>query len=194
MNKQAKIVLGLFGFALLWVGLMWLLDPTRGWAVPPDIVAGAGGSGPSGGGPKASRTFKNDGTIKTDISRFTRDRAHVSMNVKVNDKDGKPVTDLRPNEEFQVFEDGKKVNIKDFTPASQTGAIRLALVVEYGPYSGKADRELTQAGIENLLKKLQDADQFGLYLNNHYYLQTGQREGVAMGAVTQERRDRAVKL
>jgi hypothetical protein len=195
MKKQSSkklFVLGLFVFALLWVIFMWILDPARASGVPRELVSGGGGS--SGGGGRARPMPRVDGTVKTEITRFNRDRAQISMNVTVTDKDGKVVTDLKPNDEFQVYEDGKLVKIKEFIPASQSGGIRIAFVTDYGPYVGKAERELAQAGIEHVLGKLKEEnDQFGLYLNNLYYLQTGKRESVPMGPVSQQRRDLAVK-
>ncbi|HEX8187705.1 MAG TPA: VWA domain-containing protein [Pyrinomonadaceae bacterium] len=102
------------------------LTLTLGLSLPLGVIGQTGAAAPPGG---------ND-PQKDDVVRVTTNL--VQVDVVVTDADGKQVTDLRP-EELEVFEDGKRRQLTNFSYVS-TERARDAGPAAQGPApSGKAD-------------------------------------------------------
>jgi hypothetical protein len=181
-NRSTKrmILVGLFLFAIVWVGLM-------------GVVGYAGGARSYSAG-ESSLPFADDGSVRAKITNVDRDGFHITLSLDVTNKDGKLLPNLS-DQEFEVREDGELVALKKFTPAGQSG-VQVALVLDdaftSGPAAGVGQRELIKVGGLGLLKALRDhSDSFGLYLNNNHALDQGYREAVAVGPLDPARREKA---
>src|SRR5262245_61763184 len=116
MSSKHLIVAALFLFAVLWIGLMGL------------VGVATSKSTAIGGGP-----YTDDGSIKAQITHIDRrvdDKGwHITVNLKITDKDGKVVQGLSETE-LETAENGESVSYQNFISAG--GApVRVCLVVDY---------------------------------------------------------------
>ncbi|MCS6852027.1 MAG: VWA domain-containing protein [Gemmataceae bacterium] len=164
---------GLFVFAVVWVVLMGLATRLFG-----------GGRSVEGVKPT------DDGTIKASLTVDRDKDFEIFLSANVTRPDGSVYEGLN-EENFEVYEDGERVAIRNFQPAGK-GAIRLALVIDYSSsMRGTKLNEARQAA-RALIRLLRDQhDWVGLYFFNDPLYDTNRSERLAIKPLDLLRREEA---
>lgn len=147
-SGRSLLLVGLFVFAAFWVIVMSAVV----WMLGSSATAGAAPT--------------DDGSVKAQMTSVSRGKDfQIDLSLGVRGKDGNILEGLSELD-FEVFEDGVPVLVRNFMPAGQ-GAIRLAMIIDCSSSMSGQKIEEARKAARALLRLLRDKhDHVGLYFFN----------------------------